>query len=222
MPPAPLFRSERLALVALALAAAGCRGDSTNEANALAPGFEGNAAAAMGETQLALLQQRAAASLAPHLADPAAARLAEVRPGSAPGAICGTVSEPGRGGAAAAPRPFVVTPEGAATISATAAIGWDDPQDPFPELWGIWCASPEELRLLQPEPDNGFIPPPGEIPTDLPPEDETLPPEQNGLQSPPETATPLRTPGPARPRRPIPPQDPNDNSFFNAVLPPDA
>jgi hypothetical protein len=72
-------------------------------------------------------------------------------------------------------RPFVVTPEGVAVVSTTPEVRITDPEDPFPDFYIRWCASPAELARLQPNMIGGETlglgadPPTPEIP-DVPPD----------------------------------------------------
>jgi len=216
MPAILPLRRPSLLLALLALAA--CRGgDAQSNNQAAGAPADANAAAPAEGTQ-AELQQRAMLALGATVPEIATARFVTIRAGAGR-AICGQLSLPGPGGTWTPARPFVVTPEGAGVLSATPTVAWNDPRDPFPEPYGIWCASPEELQAVQSRP-NGFIPPPGDTPADLLTNDATPEPD---LGTPPEIVQePVPPPEPApRPRRPVPPRDPNDDSFFNAVLPPD-
>jgi hypothetical protein len=210
-----MLRRATLLLVPLAIAA--CRGSGGADAANQAAPAEDNAAAPAAGAQTEL-QERAMLALGATIPEIATARFISLRPGAGR-AICGQVSLPGPGGTWSPARPFVVTPEGAAAVSATPTVAWNDPRDPFPEPYGIWCASPEELQAVQSRP-NGFIPPPGDTPVELPADNAVSEPD---LGVPPDFAgEPAPPPEPApRPRRPVPPRDPNDDSFFNTVLPPD-
>lgn len=108
-------------------------------ANAPPPPAEGAARA----------EERAKAALGVILVDPESARFAEVRSGTA-GSVCGLVDSKQGDGKYAGPRPFVVTPEGVAVISAAPRVMFDDPEDVFPDFYIRWCASPAELRTIGP------------------------------------------------------------------------
>ena len=99
--------------------------------------------------QAAQNQQRASQALAVILVDPESARYSEVRAGTG-GSVCGRVDAKQADGKYSGPRPFVVTPEGVAVISATGRVMFEDPEDLFPDFYIRWCASPEELRGLGP------------------------------------------------------------------------
>lgn len=127
---------------------AGCdaagEGDAPSPSAASSPGAQQRARAPM-VSQDAQARRRVQQALAPILADPEGARYSDLRAGAA-GALCGRV-EAGQG---EGPRPFVVTPEGVAVISATGDVKFDDPEDVFPDFHIRWCASPEELRRIGP------------------------------------------------------------------------
>ena len=199
-----------IALAALALG--GCAGDDGNEAAAAADGANPAAfnAQAPGSAQDPVqLQARAAAAMAAILAEPEAARFANVRAGTS-GAVCGEVSPRGRDGRYAPAVPFVVTPAGEARLSGAPTVRWNDPEDPFPELYAQWCATPEELRAIPGA--LGVAPPPPVAPVpELPLED----PFANAGEPEP---SPVEPPRPApQPRR----TPPADDSFSNAVMRPE-
>ena len=97
----------------------------------------------------AALQARVERAMGVILRDPRSARYANVRSGVAR-SVCGEVDSKQENGRYGGMRPFVVTPEGVAVVSATAAIGFGDPADIFPDYYIRWCASPEELTRLGP------------------------------------------------------------------------
>jgi hypothetical protein len=107
------------------------------------------------------LQAKAAAAIGVIAQDP---RFSEIRGGPL-NAVCGKVDSKLPNGKYAGPRPFVVTPEGVAVISATPAIMFDDPADPFPDLYIRWCATPEEMQTIGPAiARNAEMPPPPPAP----------------------------------------------------------
>jgi len=196
-------------LACLALAACGSDAESGNNQ---AAGPAANAAAAAPGAEL---MPRVLAALAAAGVDPTTAQLSNLRLGSV-GAICGSVALPGPDGAQAPPVPFVVSPEGAALVSATPTLGWDVPEDPFPPAYARWCATPAELEEMRARIAASPAPPPRE---EEPPPPEELPPDQPPAALPP---PPRAAPPPARP--PVPkwePADPNDVSFTNQVRRPD-
>ena len=131
----------------------------------------------------ATLQARVSAAMASVLVDPDSARYANVRSGSA-GSVCGDVDVRGRGGAYVGPRPFVVTPAGAAFIGTSAAIRLEDPSDPFPEVYMQYCATREELRQMGERLERIGRLPPGTIPEPVDP----------ALELPPAAGPPAETP----------------------------
>jgi hypothetical protein len=170
-----------------------------------------------GSASASQIEERARASLAAIIADPGAMRFANLRAGTA-GSVCGDVDARQADGQKAV-RPFVVTPEGVAVVSTTAQLKMDDPEDPFPDFYIRWCATPAELARLQPNMIGGETlglgaPPPElpDVPPDLPGDLPVLPP------LPPEEPAPaaqVRVNPPSRPPAPT-----SDDSFFNAVARP--
>lgn len=199
----------------LLLALAGC--DSQSEDGAQPAGLPratpsaGQVLPAAG-ADAAQLEQRARTSLGAILRDPDSMRFAELRAGAA-NAVCGAVEARQPDGKRGV-RPFVVTPEGVAVVSPTAELNLEDPEDPFPDFYIRWCASPAELARLQPKMIGGETlglgaPPPDipDVPTDLP---LMAPPPE------PVAEQPVAKAGPP----PRPPAPTGDDSFFNAVARP--
>jgi hypothetical protein len=199
---------------------AGCGSKSGSEADKAA-GPDAQAAAmptgaSAGQTPQQL-QARAAAALSAILNDPASARYATVRPGTA-GSICGEVDSKQANGRHGGMRPFVVTPEGVAVVSTLPGIMFEDPEDVFPDYYIRWCASPEELATLPPRIALGTgaetPPPPIAVPT--PEELAAMPlpsPPANTAQAPEPKREEVRTPAgtggaPAA----------EEDSFFKSVL----
>jgi hypothetical protein len=202
----------------LLLALAGCDArdesapaQSTSPMNGTQPGALPAVGASASPDQLAA---RAKAALDVIITDPEM-RFANVRAGAA-NAVCGDVEAKQPDGKRGV-RPFVITPEGVAVVSATQQVSIGDPEDPFPDFYIRWCASPAELARLQPNmiggetlglgappPDIPDVPP--DLPTELPP--PTPPPE-------PERPAARVTEPPPRPPAPT-----SDDSFFNAVARP--
>lgn len=160
------------------------------------------------------LEARAKAALGAILTDPDK-RFGNLRAGAS-NAVCGDVEAKqldGRRGV----RPFVITPEGVAVVSTTAQVQLTDPEDPFPDFYIRWCASPAELAQLQPNMIGGETlglgaPPPDlpDVPADLP-SDLPLP-----APAEPEPVRPAASTAPP----PRPPAPTADDSFFNAVARP--
>ncbi|HEX8365147.1 MAG TPA: hypothetical protein VF603_07680 [Allosphingosinicella sp.] len=197
-------------LACLIVAACGPSAESGGDRAAVLPGNEAAAAAPGAE-----LMPRVLAAMAALGIDPAAAQILNLRSGSA-GAICGSLAVPSPDGTQAPPVPFLVTPEGAALLSATGNLGWDVPEDPFPPAYARWCATPRELEEMRAAIAASPASPP---PEQEPPLAADLPPEEEPGPAPP---PPRAAPPPARP--PVPkwePADPNDVSFTNQVRRPD-
>lgn len=125
------------------------------------------------------LEERVDRAMAAVLQDPGGARYRNLRAGLA-GTVCGEVDPARKGGGHAGFRPFLVTPEGVGRVAAGPRLTFDDATDPFPDFYIRWCATPEELRRLEPElraaiaRSGGTAPPPAfpEVPAaDMPPGD---------------------------------------------------
>jgi len=195
-------------LLALLLLSA-CSADpepATNDADAKATAAAEALPDAIAERDL--LQARAAAALAPLLHDPGSAQYIGLWRGT-DGAICGGVDSTVRGGGRSGVLPFLVTPEGTATVSKTQDLRFDDPKDKFLTLYLRWCASPEEASLLA---------------TPVGPADTPLPPDERLLLPPEETADLPAAPPPTvdtAPPAPVPSRRGGDgDSFSDAVLRP--
>lgn len=132
---------------------AGCDAGAEHEAAAPpsggSPAGRESSSEASPAQQAEQFRQRAERALAAILADPAGARYSDLRAGAA-GALCGRVEDRPADGRSDGPRPFVVTPEGAAVLSATPEVMFADPEDLFPDFYIRWCASPDELRRIGP------------------------------------------------------------------------
>jgi len=93
------------------------------------------------------------------------------------GAACGEVAMAEGRGKPGPWRHFVVTPDAVAVIGTDAKIKFNDPSDFLADAWIRWCASPEELKLVETELDQGPAlaadPLPG---ADIPPIFEESPP----------------------------------------------
>lgn len=174
--------------------------------------------AAMSPAQL---QARAEAAIGAIAKDP---RFSEIRGGPL-NAVCGKVDSKLPNGKYAGPRPFVVTPEGVAVISVTPSIMFDDPTDPFPDLYIRWCATPEEMQTIGPAiARTAEAPPPP--PAELPPETIDPVPTGNwgvvpGAAPPP--APKAAEPAPAAPKEKTPPppvkrQPGDEDSFMKSVI----
>ncbi len=200
-----------------------CDSQKENEQSA-APGFPAGtqpaAAPALGPSATpAQLEERARTSLSAIISDPKSMRFANVRAGAA-GSVCGDVEARQPDGKPGI-RPFVITPEGVAVVSTTPQVKIDDPEDPFPDFYIRWCASPAELARLQPKMVGGETlgigaPPPEipemppELPTDIPP--PPPPPAELPKERP---AAQAKAELPARPPAPT-----SSDSFFNVVARP--
>ncbi|HEX8402860.1 MAG TPA: hypothetical protein VF628_14300 [Allosphingosinicella sp.] len=200
---------------------AGCDSQADQDPGA-APGAQAPAAQAGpplpadGSASASQLGERAKTSLRAIIADPGSMRFANLRAGAS-GSVCGDVDAKQADGQKAV-RPFVVTPEGVAVVSTTAQVKVDDPEDPFPDFYIRWCASPEELARLQPNMVGGETlglgaPPPDipDVPTDVPAALPAPAPEP-ARETPPAQA---KAEAPSRPPAPT-----SDDSFFNAVARP--
>jgi hypothetical protein len=147
---------KRLALLLL-MPLSACGWASPEDVNAQEEGADiaaealaaANLAAGEEAEDPAALQARVERAMGVILRDPKSARYANVRSGVAR-SVCGEVDSKQENGRYGGMRPFVVTPEGVAVVSATAAIGFGDPADIFPDYYIRWCASPEELTRLGP------------------------------------------------------------------------
>ena len=151
---------------------------------------------AQDAVRLQSLIDRAMASALP---DPAKAQYRNIHEGVG-GSACGEVASAGPKGKLGPYRRFVVTPDAAAVIGTSPEVKFNDPSDFLADAWIRWCASPDELKLVQGQLGQGPAlsaepPLPTAIPT-LP--DEPLPPV-------PKQATPSRTAS-ATPSTPPPPQ----------------
>jgi hypothetical protein len=173
----------------------------------------------------AQLQGKAAAALAGITKDP---RFGDLRAGPL-NAVCGMVDSKLPNGKYAGFRPFLVTPEGVAVISVTSRVMFDDPADPFPDLYLRWCATPEEMQTIGPMiAKKAEVPPPAE----LPPETIDPVPEGNwgvvpGAAPPPPPAPKAAEAPPAAPKEKAPPPPPpanrqpgDEDSFLKSVLRP--
>ena len=150
--------------------------------------------------EAAQLRARAVAALRAVLPGAAEATFSDVRRGTG-GAICGSV-DPTAGRTTGAARPFIVTADGAAIVSATPDLRLEDPDDPFPDLYMQLCASVEELRRIGTR-MQGLAPP--DVMLNMPVADEPL--ADAAPVAPAERANEARQPPTA-----------TDDSFFNSVL----
>jgi hypothetical protein len=159
--------------------------------------------------------ERARAALGSLLRDADSARYLNLRSGAG-GAICGEVDPIRPDGSHAGSRPFIVAPNGTAAISRSPRLALDDPEDPFPELYIRWCASPGELRALQQQ-IAAAAPPRAEIVVEEAEElSRPATPDESALPS--RWSSPGRASGEARGginRRP------KTDSFSDAILRPD-
>ena len=193
-------------LAAAALLAAGCDSDGGPAGTGSAEGAAGaesvSTNASLSPEAAARLRARAIAALGTVLPAAATAAYANVRSGLE-GAICGEVDA----GDALGRRPFVVTPSGAVMLSTTSELRLEDPNDPFPDLYMQYCASPEELVRLGERMEG--MPPPATIPN--PALDEVPVPVDDNEGAEIGDAPP---PAPNEPNQ----RRPADDSFFNSLL----
>jgi hypothetical protein len=202
---------------------AGCDsgGDEQAETTALPAGQQAAQAAGVAAADSAI-EARARQALGAIMPDSDTLRLADLRAGGS-GAACGRAEIKGPDGKPAW-RPFVVTPEGVAVVSTTPEVRITDPEDPFPDFYIRWCASPAELARLQPNMVGGETlglgadPPTPEIPDvppDLPMDIAPVPAE------PPPTERPTERPAVQAKAEPVrPPAPTGEDSFFNVIARP--
>ena len=122
------------------------------------------------------------------------------------GAACGEVAATGPKGKLGSYRRFVVTPDAAAVIGTSPEIKFNDPSDFLADAWIRWCASPDELKLVEGQLGQGPAPSmEAPAPTDIPsmPEEPSLP-------------VP-RQPAPSRTASAAPPPPPQIDSFSKSV-----
>ncbi len=202
----------------LLLAACKGGGDAPDEAAQQPGGAQGGppAATAAAAASNGQLEGKARAALSVIVRDPKSIRFGELKPGAA-GAICGRVETRQPDGKLAV-HPFVVTPESVAVISTTPQVNLTDPEDPFPDFYIRWCATPAELARLQPSIVGGETlgigaPPPDipDVPPDLPADLPPLPVE--AVKDRPAAQAKAEPP-------PVPPAPTGEDSFFNAVARP--
>lgn len=174
----------------------------------------------------AQLQAKAETALAGITKEP---RFADLRGGPL-NSVCGQVDSKLPNGKYAGFRPFLVTPEGVAVISAAPRIMFDDPADPFPDLYIRWCATPDEMQTIGPMIARSAEVPP---PVELPPETIDPVPQGNwgvvpgGAPLPPPAPKTIETP-PASAKEKAPPPPPpvvnrqpgDEDSFLKSVIRP--
>jgi hypothetical protein len=210
----------------LLLSACGSKSDEGRSGGEATPaGLEGLApeAAALSPEQL---QAKAAAAVGAIAKEP---RFSDLKAGPL-NSVCGHVDSKLPNGKYAGFRPFLVTPEGVAVISTTPRIMFDDPADPFPDLYIRWCATPEEMQTIGPAiARNAEVPPP---PVELPPETIDPVPTGNwgvvpGAAPPPPAATKAAEAPPVAPKEktalpaPVVNRQPGDeDSFLKSVIRP--
>ena len=122
------------------------------------------------------------------------------------GAACGEVAATGPKGKLGPYRRFVVTPDAAAVIGTSPAIKFNDPSDFLADAWIRWCASSDELKLVEGQLGQGPAPSmEAPAPTEIPsmPEEPSLP-------------VP-RHPAPSRTASAAPPPPPQIDSFSKSV-----
>ena len=205
-------------LAGLAAAACGSGGGPGGNSAVLPESVPMNLSADLSPEEAARVQGRVETAFRVAITDPIL-RYANVRHGVRE-AICGEVETAAAGGAGTGLRPFIVTPSGEAFVSATPALRLDEPTDPFPDVYMEYCASTEELRAIRQRMEGMRPPPPPPVETTIPgaPPPPPLVPVEEGN----EADVPPRQPPPA-PSRPRPrPRPQGDDSFYNAVVRPDA
>jgi hypothetical protein len=174
-------------LVPLLLAlATGCGPPAVPE-NGQTVAIEGNLLAGLQSDTAAQDQARIKAlidrAMPAAIPDAATARYRNLRAGVG-GAACGEVAA----AAANAPfRHFVITPNAVAVVGDAPGIKFNDPSDFLADAWVRWCATPDELKLVEaelrrplPSSGNDFIPAPQ---TTMP----VLKPEPAAAEPPPDT-----------------------------------
>jgi hypothetical protein len=211
----------------LLLSACGSKNDEEAGGGASPAALEGLDEAA-GTLNPAQLEARAAAAIGVIATDP---RFSEIR-GGPMNAVCGKVDTKLPNGKYSGFKPFVVTPEGVAVISATPGILFNDPADPFPDLYIRWCATPEEMQTIGPMiARNAEVPPP---PVEVPPETIDPVPQGNWGVVPGAAPPPPPPPAPkvaeapaaaAKEKAPPPPpavnrQPGDEDSFMKSVIKP--
>ena len=203
-------------LILLLLVACGSE-ETSGGAGPAAPATAGLDAEPAVQTA-AQLEERARAAIAVEALDSASARFASLRAGSG-GSICGDIDAKGPDGKHAGFRPFAISPEGVAVISSAARIMFENPADMFPDFYIRYCASPEELPMLQRQMAAQL----GKAaPADPLPVPEPVPPGEPSAGDP--VLTPPPPPPPTRPTAPRQPRAAptgDEDSFFNAVIRPD-
>jgi hypothetical protein len=203
-------------LLLSACGAQGPAGQSGDPETPVADLSADNLAAGTAPQDIARIQARVDAAMGAILRDPKSAKYANVRSGAA-GAVCGEVDLKQAGGKYGGSRPFVITPQGGAFVSASNPISFGNPDDPFPDLYIRWCATPDELKTLGPGLNAAALRGPA-APAELPTIPELDPAEINQADAPAaatEAAPPARPPAPAAQA----PQGGSgeSDSFFNSV-----
>src|SRR4029453_16474947 len=122
------------------------------------------------------------------------------------GAACGEVATVAPNGKPDLYRHFVITPDAVAVIGTKPGVDFKDPSEFLADAWIRWCASPEELELVEGQLDQG----PHAIPDPLPDPDVPPPAEEPLL--------PLPRQEPRRPAAATPPPPPAQiDSFSKSV-----
>lgn len=159
---------------------AGCGSHKSGEDNQTIP-LQGNLLADLQTSNsaqdAARLQSLIDRAMAAALPDASKAQYRNIHEGVG-GSACGEVASTGPKGKLGPYRRFVVTPDAAAVIGTSPEIKFNDPSDFLADAWIRWCASPDELKLVEGQLGQGPAPsmeaPP---PTDIPnlPEQPSLP-----------------------------------------------
>src|SRR5438094_3558386 len=193
----------------LLLLLAGCGSHKSGEDNQTIPLQENLIAdlqtsnSAQDAARLQSLIERAMATALP---DASKAQYQNIHEGVG-GAACGEVASSSSKGKLGPYRRFVVPPDAVAVIGTSPEVKFNDPSDFLADAWIRWCASPDELKLVEGQIGQGPAPS-TEVPapTDIPnlPEAPSLPiPKQ---------APPSRTASAAPP-----PPPPQIDSFSKSV-----
>jgi hypothetical protein len=193
----------------LLLVVAGCGargGGDDNQTAALQENLLADLETSNSAQDAARLQSLVDRAMASALPDASKAQYRNVRAGVG-GAACGEVASADAGGKLGPYRRFVVTPDTVAVIGTTADVKFNDPSDFLADAWIRWCASPDELKLVEGQLGQG----PAQSMETLPPTDVPAIPEETSLPLP-------RQPAPSRTASAAPPPPPPQiDSFSRSV-----
>jgi hypothetical protein len=193
----------------LLLLLAGCgshRSGEDNQTISLQDNLLADLQTSNGAQDAARLQSLIDRAMAAALPDASKAQYRNVQ-GGVGGAACGEVASVGPNGRLGPYRRFVVTPDAVAVIGTSPEIKFNDPSDFLADAWIRWCASPDELKLVEGQLGRGPAPS-----TEAPPSaDVPNLPEEPSLPIPKQPA-PNRTASAAPP-----PPPPQIDSFSKSV-----